>query len=124
MAEELRFTADAALIDRLGRELVGKQETALIELVKNSYDADAEYVKVTLTNNVLVIDDNGVGMARDELIDGFLRLASDMKVRHPLSQKYKRHRAGRKGIGRFSTQRLGSSLRLRTWKAEVSRGSN
>lgn len=116
MAEELRFTADAALIDRLGRELVGKQETALIELVKNSYDADAQHVRVTLMHDTLVIDDDGVGMNRAELIDGFLRLASDVKVRHPLSQKYRRHRAGRKGIGRFSTQRLGSTLRLRTWK--------
>ncbi|QQR39457.1 sensor histidine kinase [Devosia rhizoryzae] len=116
MAEELRFTADAALIDRLGRELVGKQETALIELVKNSYDADAQRVRVDLTHDRLVIDDDGVGMNREELVGGFLRLASDMKVRHPLSSKFLRHRAGRKGIGRFSTQRLGSSLRLRTWK--------
>ena len=35
------FSVDAALIDRLGRELVQKKETAVAELVKNSYDADA-----------------------------------------------------------------------------------
>lgn len=116
MTEELRFSADATLIDRLGRELVGKQETALVELVKNAYDADADDVKVTLHNNTLTIEDNGTGMSRAELVNGFLRLATDMKVTQPVSDRYHRPRAGRKGIGRFSTQRLGSYLKLQTWK--------
>lgn len=115
MTEELRFTADAALIDRLGRELVGKQETALIELIKNSYDADATEVRVTFDARRILISDNGTGMSREQLIYGFLRLASDSKVREPFSRKFNRRRAGRKGIGRFATQRLGSYLRLRTW---------
>jgi signal transduction histidine kinase len=115
MIEELRFTADAGLIDRLGRELVGRQETALIELVKNSYDADAREVTVTLERDALVIEDDGTGMTRKELIDGFLRLATTLKVAEPKSRIYSRQRAGRKGIGRFSTQRLGKILRLRTW---------
>jgi hypothetical protein len=42
----VRFSVDAGVIDRLGRELVARQETAVSELVKNSYDADAK--KVTL----------------------------------------------------------------------------
>ena len=113
--EALYFTADAALIDRLGRELVGKQETGLIELVKNSYDADATKVTVTFERDQLTIDDDGTGMNREDLISGFLRLASDMKVRSPVSRLYGRSRAGRKGIGRFATQRLGRKLVLRTW---------
>lgn len=113
--EEFRFTADAGLIDRLGRELVGRQETALIELVKNSYDADACHVTVTLERDTLIIEDDGTGMTRDELVAGFLRLASTLKVAEPRSRLYGRQRAGRKGIGRFATQRLGNLLRLRTW---------
>lgn len=115
MSEELRFTTDAGLIDRLGRELVGRQETALIELVKNSYDADAQNVTVTLERHALVIEDDGTGMGREELIAGFLRLASTLKVSEPRSRLFGRQRAGRKGIGRFSTQRLGQVLRLQTW---------
>ncbi|WP_183561649.1 hypothetical protein [Mucilaginibacter sp. SP1R1] len=42
----LAFKVDAGLIDRLGRELVGKGETAVSELIKNSYDADATKVTV------------------------------------------------------------------------------
>ena len=116
MAEELYFTADAALIDRIGRELVGKQETGLLELVKNSYDADATAVKVTFEQDNLTIEDNGTGMNRQELISGFLRLAGDMKIRKPVSERFERRRAGRKGIGRFATQRLGRHLVLSTWK--------
>lgn len=122
MSEELRFTADAGLIDRLGRELVGRQETALIELVKNSYDADAQNVTVTLEHHALVIDDDGTGMTREELIAGFLRLASTLKVSEPRSRLFGRQRAGRKGIGRFSTQRLGYALRLQTWINDVDPG--
>lgn len=115
MNEELRFSTDAGLIDRLGRELVGRQETALIELVKNSHDADARHVTVTLEHDALVIEDDGTGMTRDELVAGFLRLASTLKVKEPRSRIFGRQRAGRKGIGRFATQRLGRLLRLRTW---------
>ncbi|HYC89922.1 MAG TPA: ATP-binding protein [Thermoanaerobaculia bacterium] len=43
----IAFEADAALIDRLGSELVAKQETALVELIKNSFDADATTVKLS-----------------------------------------------------------------------------
>lgn len=122
MKEELFFTSDAALIDRLGRELVGKQETALVELVKNCYDADATEVNVTFEQDRLIIDDDGTGMDRGELISGFLRLASTLKVTQPVSQRFGRQRAGRKGIGRFATQRLGTRLALRTWTDANTKG--
>lgn len=112
------FAADAAIIARLGRELVAKKETALIELVKNSYDADATEVTVRFLTEqpvpTMEITDNGSGMTKADLVQGFLRLASDNKVSEPLSPKYHRRRAGRKGIGRFSAHRLGDRLILTT----------
>lgn len=120
---DLHFVADAALVNRLGRELVGKQETALIELVKNAYDADAIEVTVTIKpSGSLVIEDDGTGMTREELSDGFLRLASNLKVREPRSRHFGRQRAGRKGIGRFAAQRLGERLTLQTWTDSASTG--
>ncbi len=75
--------------DRLERELVAKQKTALSELVKNGYEADATEVEVRLFGwgepGAMEIRDNGIGMDRDELVGGFLRLASDNKVREPRS---------------------------------------
>jgi signal transduction histidine kinase len=118
MSEELAFATDAAIITRLGRELVAKQETALIELVKNGFDADATKVDVVFEgfgpSAALEVRDNGSGMTRRELIQGFMRLASDLKVQSPRSPRFGRRRAGRKGIGRFAAQRLGDRLVLTT----------
>jgi signal transduction histidine kinase/Asp-tRNA(Asn)/Glu-tRNA(Gln) amidotransferase C subunit len=114
----VRFTTDAAMVRRLGRELVAKQETALGELVKNAYDADATFCTVTLNNDghgaTFDITDDGSGMSRDDLINGFMRLASDSKVRNPRSPVFNRSRAGKKGIGRFATERLGRHLTITT----------
>jgi hypothetical protein len=63
---------------------------------------------------ILEIIDDGWGMTERELTDGFLRSAGHLKVNEPRSHKFKRHRAGRKGIGRFATERLGRSLNLTT----------
>lgn len=53
-------------------------------------------------------------MNRQQLIDGFMRLSSADKLHNPISPKYERIRAGRKGIGRFATQRLGNKLTIIT----------
>lgn len=114
-SDNVRFSIDAGIINRLGKELVGRQETALSELVKNSYDADASTVDIYFDRcedegGTLIIKDNGIGMTREQLINGFMRLSSSDKIHNPKSQKYNRTRAGRKGIGRFATQRLGEEL--------------
>ncbi|WP_291120292.1 sensor histidine kinase [Empedobacter sp. UBA7248] len=117
--DNIRFSVDAGVIDRLGSELVARQETAVSELVKNSYDADATKVKIKFENSdnvggTLYIEDNGTGMNREQLINGFMRISSTSKIHQPLSEKYKRKRAGQKGIGRFAVQRLGQKLTITT----------
>lgn len=122
-SEKVRFTVDAGIISRLGEELVGKRETAVAELIKNAYDADATTVNVVFKNawsngGTLLVDDNGLGMTKEQLIDGFMRLSSADKIHNPISPFYKRTRAGRKGIGRFATQRLGKRLTIITQTKE------
>lgn len=117
--EHVRFTVDAGLINRLGQELVSRQETAVSELVKNAYDADATEAKLVFVNSsspggTLIIKDNGNGMSRNQLIDGFMRISSNDKIENPLSPIYGRKRAGQKGIGRFAVQRLGTVLNILT----------
>lgn len=117
--ENIRFSVDAGVIDRLGSELVARQETAVSELVKNAYDADATKVDIRFENSenvggTLYIIDNGTGMTREQLINGFMRISSTSKIHNPLSDKYKRKRAGQKGIGRFAVQRLGEKLTITT----------
>lgn len=117
------FTVDAGLIQRLGYELVGRAETAVSELIKNSYDADATIVDVDFidSNEIggkLVISDNGVGMSESQLINGFMRISSTDKVHNPTSARLHRTKAGKKGIGRFAAQRLGEKLVIVTQTKE------
>lgn len=113
----VRFSVDAGIINRLGKELVGKGETAISELIKNAYDAEASYVNLVFANAYqpggrLTIEDDGLGMSYEQIVNGFMRISSSDKVHNPISPNYKRKKAGKKGIGRFATQRLGSRLTI------------
>jgi len=115
--DRVRFSVDAAHIQRLGAELVGKQDTALAELIKNAYDADATTVRLTFerracAGGVLTIEDNGVGMVESVIRSSWMRISTTEKIYSPVSALYGRIRAGRKGIGRFAVQRLGKVLTL------------
>lgn len=117
--ENVRFSVDASHISRLGRELVVKKETAVSELVKNAHDADATHVTLTFENadlagGKLIVEDDGHGMTREQLIAGFMRLSTTEKIHERYTPKYKRLRAGRKGIGRFAAHRLGKTLTITT----------
>lgn len=123
----IAFSVDANIINRLGKELVGRAETAVSELVKNAYDADSTSVEVDFidTNSLtgkIRIKDNGLGMDRASLIKGFMRLSSPDKLLNPISPVFKRRRAGQKGIGRFATQRLGGKLTILTRKSDSETG--
>ncbi|MVM42303.1 ATP-binding protein [Spirosoma sp. HMF3257] len=118
-SDNIRFSVDAGVVDRLGTELVARQETAVSELVKNSYDADAKKVTLTFEDSdaiggTLTVIDDGLGMTRDQLINGFMRISSTEKLHNPLSERYQRNRSGQKGIGRFAVQRLGERLTIVT----------
>lgn len=118
----VRFSIDARHVHRLGFELVGKQETALSELIKNAYDADATRIEVDFKNYThsggsLFIVDDGHGMTEEIVRNAWMRLSTADKEVSPLSPKYGRSRAGRKGIGRFAVERLGKKLTLETMVA-------
>lgn len=126
--DRIRFTVDATHLQRLGRELVTKHETALAELVKNAYDADSTVVLIVV-NPIhkgslasIQISDDGNGMTLDDIRRGWMRLSTDSKVDHPTSPLYNRRRAGRKGIGRFAVERLGRELELKTMPRGEKRG--
>jgi hypothetical protein len=86
------------------------------EFVSNSYDADAEHVKITVDaiDDLLVIADDGVGM--DEAgIQDFFRMGDSEKVRNPVSPKG-RTKIGQFGIATVLLEYLGSAYTLETWK--------
>ncbi|PNQ76003.1 hypothetical protein BA950_09280 [Erythrobacter sp. SAORIC-644] len=117
--DKVRFSVEASHINRLGLELVGRRETALSELIKNAFDADARVVHVTLEKfdspgGRMEILDDGIGMSRDVLRSAWMTLSTNSKSGESESPIFGRPRAGRKGIGRFATQRLGKKLLLET----------
>lgn len=124
----VRFAVDARHIHRLGFELVGKQETALSELIKNAYDADATKVTIDFSSygepgGRLVVADDGHGMTEQVIRDTWMRLSTADKEDNPVSPGFCRSRAGRKGIGRFAVERLGTRLTLETSVAGTREGT-
>ncbi len=116
---ELVFTVDSALLSELGEKLVESAHIALVELVKNAYDADATHVGVKILPDsgagpAVHVTDNGSGMTFPEVENYWMRIATTHKAAHALSKRYGRPRTGSKGIGRFSCRRLGVRLRLLT----------
>lgn len=111
------FSIDARTILTLGRDSIKDHTTAIIELVKNSYDADATKVIVEIfcdtTKKFIRIADNGCGMTENEVDNNWLRIGYSEKraIRH---SSLKRRKTGEKGIGRISADRLGSVLELKT----------
>lgn len=112
------FVVDARTLLTLGRDSIKDHLTAIIELVKNSYDADATLVEVhiesgTPSDSYIRIADNGTGMTEEDIDDRWLRIGYSAKQGATLTQ-LSRRRTGEKGIGRISADRLGSRLLLRT----------
>src|SRR5574341_919647 len=115
----LRFSVDSALLGELGERLVEQVHYALVELVKNSYDADATTVSIKFVESNSGIDeihiiDDGNGMNLKEVQDYWMRIATTNKLLHDVSKKYGRPKTGSKGIGRFCCRRLGKKLVLKT----------
>jgi signal transduction histidine kinase len=107
------FFVDAKTLIHLGRDSIKDHTTALIELVKNSYDADAHTVNVDIFSkqNVIRVADNGFGMTKDQLLNNWLRIGFSSKRQSKVSELGRR-KTGEKGIGRISTDRLGAKLEL------------
>lgn len=167
ISEEVGFVADTHLIRVLGEQLITSEKVGILELVKNSYDAGATYCKVMIENvpilggdenagsdplvwsdpmvgklpgPVITILDNGSGMDRHALVNGWLRPATTLKtsLKQRLAEERKaadlrgtrlsydslmdaiknanhgRLVLGEKGVGRFATHRLGRYLVLNT----------
>lgn len=114
-----KFTVDTHLFRELGELLVGRDSTALVELVKNAYDADATEVVVfgerlnDPERGRIIVTDNGTGMTSEVFNEGFLRVASRLKEeRNQRSQRFGRRYTGAKGIGRLAAHKLARRLEV------------
>ena len=114
-----KFTVDTHLFRELGELLVGRDSTALIELIKNAYDADATEVTVhgeqldDPSRGCILVTDDGIGMSVNEFENGFLRVASRLKDQgERRSSLLRRRYTGAKGIGRLAAHKLAKKLEI------------
>ena len=108
----LSFTIESRIIRELGERLVKQPEIAVLELVKNAYDAEATQCEIKVNAKEIVVHDTGSGMTFDSFRDGWMRIGTSSKSADSLSPKFKRPITGEKGIGRFAVRFLGSHLKL------------
>jgi signal transduction histidine kinase len=114
----MHFKFSPNILNRLGEELIPNPDQGIIELVKNSYDADAtectvELVNTYTTGGLLIISDNGVGMDISAISEGWLVLGRSKKAaREPTALG--RLPVGDKGLGRLAALRQGSQVTLKT----------
>lgn len=132
MSDDYHFDITPHIVKQLGEQLVSDEVTALLELIKNSYDADANYVSIDIntkgqyTNEDLIfpkhkgyiaVEDDGFGMDEETILKSWL-LISYSKKREQKAKNLKtpggRTPLGEKGLGRLSTQRLADICEILT----------
>lgn len=108
----------ARLIRTIGDKLISGPEAAIIELVKNSYDADSPLVRIKICppkhgfQGTICISDKGHGMSYDHLVNEWLEPATDSKAKGKVSASGERKVLGAKGVGRFASASLGKFIEL------------
>lgn len=119
MSEFVKFRPKARIIHTLGSEIIKDSFAAIIELVKNSYDADAEYVIVKFSNldnpknSKIIIADDGHGMTYDTVTNVWMIPGTVDKIERKQSPNGRTF-LGAKGIGRLAAGRIGALLTLET----------
>lgn len=130
--QQLHLEVHPRAIAALGADLVTSDIVALIELIKNSYDAQATEVRVTFgedeSGRFIDVVDNGEGMTFEVIEDVWLVVATPYRANHAWSGSGARRRraSGAKGLGRLATARLGGRLEMvtrakddRCWSVEA-----
>ncbi|MBU1661614.1 MAG: ATP-binding protein [Chloroflexi bacterium] len=122
MRKTLHFKTNTLLKNLVGKDLINDDNIAIVELVKNSLDAESDGVLVRFTDfspegvttesSQIIIADEGIGMDIIDIEDKWLNIAYSEKIF--LEQERGAYLAGNKGIGRFSCDRLGKQLDLLT----------
>ncbi|MFE3867044.1 sensor histidine kinase [Flavobacterium sp. LS2P90] len=120
--EPLKWRFDVNTFRLLGRELITDRITAVFELVKNAYDANATEVVVSFSNvnnqnsnSIISIKDNGTGMSFEDIRDKWMVVGTNSKRKTLYSEApFNRRFVGEKGIGRFAVDKLGEKVKIIT----------
>ncbi len=127
MNKNLNWKFDISTFRLLGRELITDRITALVELVKNSYDANAKNVYINFTNastpdiGKIIIQDDGFGMSSKDIISKWMTIGTDSKRKNKYTpEPFNRRVVGEKGVGRFALDKLGTDCKIYSKKKNES----
>lgn len=115
--EKLKFfMEDRAIAELLGRQSFTNKESAVLELIKNSYDAGAKSCNIVIFEDEINIIDDGKGMAIEDIKKSWMSVGnSEKKYRDDATGRIQ---TGSKGIGRFALARLGDRIIMKSKKNE------
>lgn len=140
MTTNPHFEVHPSVVYQLGESLISDAVQALIELVKNCYDADATYAKVIIdTRGVvdvndaiyssdsgrIIVEDDGHGMSLEDIESGWLTISNRKKrelKRAKGTTPGGRTPLGDKGLGRLGVQRLGENIEIFTRTKKEAKG--
>ncbi|PTB97991.1 hypothetical protein C9994_00085 [Marivirga lumbricoides] len=129
---DYHFDITPHIVKQLGEQLVSDEITALLELIKNSYDADASYVSIEINtegqfqkdspfyphhSGFIIVEDDGFGMSKETILKSWLIISYSQKRTFKEAKKKTpkgRTPLGDKGLGRLSTQRLADTCEIFT----------
>ena len=110
---KIPFKVSARTARLIGRENIASSKGAIIELVKNAYDADSSFCIVYFSSDSLYIIDTGEGMTQNIITNHWMTIGTNNKEEDYFT-KSGRVKAGAKGIGRFALDKLGSQCEMVT----------
>ena len=119
--EYLKYSIeDSTIAELLGVQNFSNDEAAVLELVKNAYDANALIVTLEfIDKTTLKITDNGDGMDSEDIKKHWMHIGKSSKGYDFIDTNNNvRVQAGAKGVGRFALSRLGENIRLYSKKAQ------
>lgn len=108
---------DSTIAELLGRNNFTNAESAILELVKNSYDAFAKNVNIYFEENLIKIVDDGTGMCEEDIKSHWMHIGHSSKGYADVKENETRIMSGSKGIGRFALSRLGENVKIESKKA-------
>ena len=118
--EELKYVIeDSTIVELLGIQNFTNDESAILELVKNAYDASATLLSLTFETNQLTIEDNGTGMNKNDIKRHWMHVGKSSKEYEVVDENNNiRILAGSKGVGRFALARLGRNVQMFSKKSD------
>ncbi len=114
-----KMTLDLQLLNHLGLNLYSNASAVISEAVANAWDADATEVNISITDDCIIISDDGCGMDLEDINNKYLHVGRQRRnADEAITPKYRRAVMGRKGIGKLSLFSIANSIAVYSIKGQ------